>query len=273
VGRADSGAIDSPRNARVVAARALHSARGRRTAGAFLAEGPHAVAAAIAASFVVREIFVTDEAAEREKRLMREIAHGETPVNTVTDRALRAVAETVTPQGVVAVVAAPEPAVLPESPRLVAVLERCSDPGNAGTVIRTADAVGADAVVLGAGSVDVWSGKCIRASAGSVFNLPVVTTLDVGTALSALRDRGCQVFGTAADGALELDALSQDARLDAPTAWVFGSEAHGLGPALSDGLDGVVRIPISGRAESLNLAAAAAICLYSSARVQRSNRP
>ncbi|HVT65199.1 MAG TPA: RNA methyltransferase [Mycobacteriales bacterium] len=260
--------MDSPRNARVVAARALHSARGRRAAGAFLAEGPHAVGAALAASFAVREVFVTDEAAERETPLMRDIAHSGAAINTVTDRALRAVAETVTPQGVVAVVELPPEAVIPKAPRLVVVLERCSDPGNAGTVIRTADAVGADAVVLGAGSVDVWSGKCIRASAGSVFNVPVVTSLAVGDAVAALKERGCQVFGTAADGDLDLDALSQD-RLTAATAWVFGSEAHGLGAELTTRLDGVVRIPISGRAESLNLAAAAAICLYSSARVRR----
>jgi TrmH family RNA methyltransferase len=272
VPRALPGAIDSPKNARVVAARALHSARGRRAAGAFLVEGPHAVAAAVAASLAIREVFVTDEAAEREKSLMRRLAGTEVVVNTVTDRALRAVAETVTPQGVVAVVDLPEVASLPESPRLVAVLEQCSDPGNAGTVTRTADAVGADAVVFGPGSADVWSGKCIRSSAGSVFNVPVVTALDPLVAVETLKARGCQVLATAADGKLDLDDLSEGIRLAAPTAWVFGSEAHGLSPALAGLVDGVVRIPIEGKAESLNLSAAAAICLYSSARVQRLNR-
>jgi TrmH family RNA methyltransferase len=219
----------------------------------------------------VREVFVTDDAAEREKPLMRELAQGGVPVNPVTDRALRAVAETVTPQGVVAVVESPPAATLPDSPRLVAVLERCADPGNAGTVIRTADAVGADAVVFGPGSVDVWAGKCVRASAGSVFNLPLVTTLALDDAFATLRDRGCQVLGTAAEGDLELDRLLTDSRLLTPTAWVFGSEAHGLESSLRAGFDGVVRIPIAGRAESLNLAAAAAICLYSSASAHRRN--
>ncbi len=269
---AHADVIDSPRNARVVAARALHSARGRRSAGAFLAEGPHAVAAAQEAAFAIREVFVTDDAAEREKRCMGELAGSGVPIHVATGRALRAVAETVTPQGIVAVVETPAPHALPEHPRLVVVLEQCSDPGNAGTVIRSADAVGADAVVLGAGSVDIWSGKCVRASAGSVFHLPVVTSIGAADAVAALRERGCQVFATSADGDMDLDELSRGSRLAEPTAWLFGSEAHGLGRELGRLADGVVRIPIRGRAESFNLSAAVAICLYSSASVQSPDR-
>ncbi|MGN6475175.1 MAG: TrmH family RNA methyltransferase [Mycobacteriales bacterium] len=264
--------IDSPRNARVLAARSLHSVRGRRTAGAFLAEGPHAASAAQDAGLEVREVFVTDEAALREKALMRELARADVPIHTVTERALRAVAETVTPQGIVAVVESPPPATLPDTPRLVPVLERCADPGNAGTVIRSADAVGADSVVLGTGSVDIWSGKCVRASAGSVCHLPVVTSITAAAAVSSLRERGCQVLAASADGETDLDELSRGSRLAAPTAWLFGSEAHGLGAELSDLVDHVVRIPIAGRAESFNLSAAVAICLYSSASVQRAQR-
>lgn len=239
--------------------------------GAFLAEGPHAVTAARDAALAIREVFVTDEAAERDKALMRDLARAAVPLHSVTDRALRAVAETVTPQGIVAVVDIPPPAALPDAPRLVAVLERCADPGNAGTVVRTADAVGADAVVLGSGSVDIWSGKCVRASAGSVCHLPVVTSSSAVDAVTSLRDRGCQIFATSADGQIDLDDLASGARLAAPTAWLFGSEAHGLGADLGSLVDGVVRIPIQSRAESLNLSAAVAICLYSSARVQRAS--
>ncbi|HVV76638.1 MAG TPA: RNA methyltransferase [Mycobacteriales bacterium] len=261
--------MDSPRNARIVAARALHSSRGRRAAGAFLVEGPHALAAAIAAAFTIREVFVTDDAADRDKGLMRDLATSRTPIHTVTDRALRAVADTVTPQGIVAVAATPDVASLPATPRLVAVLDRCSDPGNAGIVIRTADAVGADAVVLGAGSVDVWSGKCVRASAGSVFNLPVISSLSGVEAVTRLRGSGCRTYAAAADGNLDLDELTRGGDLAEPTAWIFGSEAHGLGSEVTGLVDGVVRIPIQGRAESFNLSVAAAICLYSSASVQR----
>jgi TrmH family RNA methyltransferase len=138
-------------------------------------------------------------------------------------------------------------------------------------VIRTADAVGADAVVLGSGSVDPWSGKCVRASVGSVFHLPVVTSFGAVDVVAALQERGCQVFATAADGDAELDELLEHPRLAAPTAWVFGSEAHGLNADVRAAVDAVVRIPIRGRAESLNLSAAAAICLYTSALVQRRN--
>jgi TrmH family RNA methyltransferase len=183
--------------------------------------------------------------------------------------------DTVTPQGVIAVIDEPSGRAveLPVAPLLVAVLDRCADPGNAGTAIRTCDAAGADAVVLGAGSVDAWSGKSIRASAGSVFHLPVITAVASVDAVEILRDRGCRVLATAADGEADLDELTGSAGLEAPTAWVFGSEASGLDPALRAAADRTVRIPIHGRAESLNLAASVAICMYASARAQRHGRP
>jgi TrmH family RNA methyltransferase len=264
------GAIDSPHNPRIVAAKALHSGRARREAGAFLAEGPHLVEAALTASYDVREVFVTDPAAERDKALLRTLAAAGVTVHTVTERAIRAVGGTVTPQGIVAVVGMPPPPALPPQPRLAVVLHECADPGNAGAVIRTADAAGADLAVLGDGSVDVWSGKCVRASAGSVFHLPVVTTGNTIDITRELQARGCQVLATAADGSADLDDLLSGGELAAPSAWLFGSEAHGLPPGLLASADRVVRIPIHGRAESLNLAAAAAVCLYASARAQRS---
>jgi TrmH family RNA methyltransferase len=231
------------------------------------------VEAAAAGRFALREVFVTEEAAERERPLMRSLAKVGVPILGVTDRALRSVAETVTPQGIVAVVGLPSPAGLPVAPRLVVVLDRCADPGNVGTVIRTADAVGADAVVLGSGCADPWSGKCVRASAGSVFNLPIVTALSAADALDALRKGGCRLLATATDGEAALDTLVADGRLAASAAWVFGSEAHGLDPALRALADETVRVPLRGRAESLNLAACAAICLYCSATAQGAPRP
>lgn len=263
------GAIDSPRNPRIVAARALQTAKGRREAGAFLVEGPHAIGAALDASFDLREVFVTEAAAERDKDLMRSLAATGLSAHTVTDRVLRALGDTVTPQGVVAVVAIPPQAAVPAAPRLAVVLHECADPGNAGAVIRTADAAGAELAVFGAGSVDVWSGKCVRASAGSVFHLPLVTAGETHTAVTQLKADGCRVFATAADGSSDLDSLGEGGGLAEPTAWLFGSEAHGLPGDLLDLADRVVRIPIHGRAESLNLAAAAAVCLYASARAHR----
>jgi TrmH family RNA methyltransferase len=263
------GTIDSPRNPRIVAARALHTARGRRDARAFLAEGVHAIDAAMDSAFAVQEVFITDQAADREQDLMRALAKRGIVTHVVTDRALRAAAETTTPQGVVAVVGAPDVPGIPAHPRLAVVLHECSDPGNAGAVIRTADAAGADLAVFGDGSVDVWSGKSVRASAGSVFHLPLVVGKETDTVLADLQAAGCQVLATAASGDADLDELSARGDLGAPTAWLFGSEAHGLPAELLELADRVVRIPIHGRAESLNLAAAAAVCLYASARAQR----
>jgi RNA methyltransferase, TrmH family len=185
---------------------------------------------------------------------------------------MRTLADTVTPPGMVAVLANPSvdlPTAFAGRPRLAVVLDRIADPGNAGTVIRTADAAGARAVVASAGSVDVWAGKCVRSSAGSVFHLPIVTDVPAVAAVEQARVAGCRVLATAAGGAVDLDDLVDRDQLSAPTVWIFGNEAHGVSAAVSGLADAVVRLPIYGRAESLNLSAAAAVCLYASARAQR----
>jgi TrmH family RNA methyltransferase len=221
----------------------------------------------------VDELFVTPAAAERDRDLLRIAAAGEVRVTLVTDRVVASISDTVTPQGVVAVVRVLRPdlsSVLAAGPRLLAVLAGVADPGNAGTVIRTADAVGADAVIATAGSVDPYGPKCVRASAGSLFHLPVVRDDDAHVVLAALRGAGILVASTtlAAD-AEDLESAAVHSRLSAPTAWVFGNEAHGVPDAIATAADIRVRIPLSGQAESLNLAAAAAICLYTSSRALR----
>jgi RNA methyltransferase, TrmH family len=265
--------IDSAHNRHVAAARSLLSRKGRTAASAFLAEGPHAVAAALAApTHDVREIFVTDHTANRETELVRQAAARAVPLRVVSERVLAGLQETVTPQGVVAVVTNPDvslPAAVTPAVRLLAVLDQIADPGNAGTVIRTADAAGADAVLATSGSVDLWSGKCVRSSAGSVFHLPLVADVSIEAALGAAREQQAQILCTAADGTDDLDDLIDTGRLGAPTAWVFGNEAHGISDAARRLADRVVRVPVYGGAESLNLAAAAAVCLYASARALR----
>jgi RNA methyltransferase, TrmH family len=154
------------------------------------------------------------------------------------------------------------------SPRLVVVLANVRDPGNAGTVLRTADAAGADGVVFAAASVDPYNSKCVRASAGSLFHLPVVAGHDLAAALAALRSAGLQVLAADGSATSVLDTPGGP-DLSRPTAWLFGNEAWGLPDDLLQLADHVVAVPIYGRAESLNLAAAAAVCLYSSARQLR----
>lgn len=212
---------------------------------------------------MVSEVFATQVAAQRYSGLL-----GGLVVHEVTERAAKALSETVTPSGLVAVCTLPDSdldAVLARRPRLVVVAVDLSEPGNAGTLIRLADAMGAAAVVFAGNSVDPYNGKVLRSSAGSIFALPVVVAVDAAGVILGLRGAGMQVLATTLDGELSLD----DAALSAPTAWVFGSEAQGLSPEVAALADHRVTIPMAGGAESLNVAAAAAICLYQTARAQR----
>ena len=246
----------------MVAAVKLHRHTGRRRAARFLAEGPNLVEAALRRG-LVSEVFVTENAAERFADLL-----AGAPTQLVTERAAKALSDTVTPVGLVAVCTLPDAdleQVLADGPTLVAVPVGVSEPGNAGTIIRVADAMGADAVVLAGPSVDPYNGKCLRASAGSIFSIPVIAEPDTDAALTGLRDAGLQVLATVLDGSVSLD----DVDLARPTAWLFGPEAHGLPPDVVELATARVRIPMAGNAESLNIGSAAAICLYQSARASR----
>jgi len=250
-------------------AKLLRSADRRRT-GRFLAEGPNLVGAAVRRG-LVEEVFATPDAAERHGDLFAGL-----PTHAITDAAAKKLSETVTPPGLVAVCRVPHAdldEILVAKPALLVVAVGLSEPGNAGTVIRTADAMGADAVVFAGHGVDPYNGKCLRASAGSIFALPVLSTPELSSAelLGRLRAAGLVVLATTLDGELSLD----DAQgvLAKPTAWIFGSESHGLPREIVAGADHRVVIPMSGGAESLNVAAAAAICLYVTSRAHRVREP
>ncbi|BDX32428.1 RNA methyltransferase [Mycobacterium antarcticum] len=246
----------------MVAAAKLLRHVGRKRTGLFLAEGANMVEAALVRGLVT-DVFATESALARFDALL-----GSTSVHVVTEKAAKSLSDTVTPVGLVAVCSMPTSRlddVLAGSPRLVAVAVDTSEPGNAGTLIRLADAMGADAVVLAGHGVDPYNGKCLRASAGSIFALPVLEVADTEALVDGLRGAGLRVLATTLDGDVSLD----DADLSAPTAWLFGAEAHGLPSDVAALADARVRIPMSGSAESLNVAAAAAICLYQSSRSAR----
>jgi TrmH family RNA methyltransferase len=246
----------------VAAAIKLHRHVGRRRAARFLAEGPNLVEAALRRNLVI-EVFVTEAASARFASLLTDV-----DVHIVSERAAKALSDTVTPVGLVAVCEVPSITlddVLADEPRLVAVAAEISEPGNAGTLIRIGDAMGADAVVMAGHSVDPYNGKCLRASAGSIFSVPVVSETDAGAAVSALCEAGLRVLATTVDGSTSLD----DTDLSGPTAWLFGPESHGLPPELAAMAAERIRIPMPGAAESLNVASAAAICLYESAKTHR----
>ncbi len=257
----------SERSSKVVGAAKLRRRAGRAAVGRFLAEGPNLVEAADRQG-VVEEVFATESAAARHRALLRGLS-----VSVVTDRAMKALSETVTPAGLVAVCTVPRPdfeAILgrPAAPPvLIAVGADISDPGNAGTLIRLAQAMGVDAVVFSGAAVDPYNGKCVRSSAGSIFAVPVVQAADTRDVIDRLHAAGVQVLATTLTGELNLD--DADELLCAPTAWIFGSEAHGLPADLAARTDHRIAIPMSGGIDSLNVAAAAAICLYQSARARR----
>jgi TrmH family RNA methyltransferase len=276
--------LANPRADRVKQVRALAGRSARSRHGQFLVEGPQSVREAVRhAASSVRDVYLTPAAASRYTEIVDDARAAGLYLHVGAPEVLDAMSADA--QGVLAVVRSSAPSLAealdsraPERagrPLLVAVLATVRDPGNAGTVIRAADAAGADLVVLAGESVDVHNPKVVRSTAGSLFHLPVVTGLPLDTALAELRGIGCQVLAADGTGPLDLDDLLDDAGkgtapdLAGPTAWVFGNEAWGLPEADRALADAVVRVPIRGRAESLNLATAATVCLYASSRAQR----
>lgn len=258
----------SERNPRVVSAVKLHRAAHRRKTGQFLAEGANSVAAALDTGRM-QELFYSATAAARDTELVAGAAASGVRTTLVSDRAAQQLGETVTAPGLVAVCAlvdVPLAEILATGPRMLAVPVEIAEPGNAGTLIRVADAVGADGVVLAGDTVDPHNGKCVRASAGSLFHLPIARERDIDATLDALAAAGITLLATAANGEVELD--DADELFAGPVAWLFGNEAHGLDPAVAARADHRIRIPLRGRAESLNLATAASICLYANSRIR-----
>lgn len=267
--------ITSSANPAVKAARKLLRRHGRSRAGdAFLVEGPQAVTEAVP---FLRQLFVTDEAVARHRELLTAAQSRDVDVLTVTRDVLGDLASTVTPQGLVGVAVLPavDLTTVLSGAGLLVVLHQVRDPGNAGTALRTADAAGADAVVLTRGSVDVRNPKAVRASAGSLFHLPVIDDIAFGDLAADCRRHGLSLIGLAATGA----GLLADAVLGDRVALVFGNEAHGLPPAARDTCDALVRVPMSdavrpgyrGSAESLNLAATVAVVAYEAVRQRGPN--
>jgi len=263
--------LTSIRSPRVKAARQLAKRAFRQRAREFLAEGPQAVSEALAAGGVVTQLFVTAAAQARYASLIGLAAGQGADVHAVSGDVMTELAQTITPQGVLAVcefIDVDLDQLTAGQPRLAVILANVRDPGNAGTVLRTADAAGAGGVIFAGSSVDPYNSKCVRASAGSLFHLPVVTGPPVADAVRALRERGLRVLAADGGAGTTLDDLQSAGLLSQPTAWLFGNEAWGLPSDVLDLADDAVAVPIYGRAESLNLAAAAAVCLYASARAQ-----
>lgn len=265
--------IDNPRSPRVRAVAKLAKREARSQTGLFLLEGPQAVAEALAfRPELIVDLFATRRAIEKHAEIAAGVAGLDLQIEYVTDQVLEAMADTVTPQGVVAVCRQFPTSVkdiLSSEPKLIAILEEVRDPGNAGTIIRAADAAGADAVIFSGRSVDPYNPKVVRSTTGSIFHVPVAVDTELESVIDRVKAVGLQVIAADIKGA-DLLAARKAGALAAPTAWLFGNEAHGLSDEHYALADWVITVPIYGHAESMNLATAASVCLYESAFAQRS---
>ena len=263
--------IDNPRSPRVRGVAKLAKRDARSETGLFLLEGPQAVAEALTyRPELLVELFVTPTALDRYADIGRAAREADLEVEFVTEQVLDAMADTVTPQGVIAVCRQFPTSlkdILGDGPRLIAILEEVRDPGNAGTIIRAADSAGADAVILTGRSVDLYNPKVVRATTGSLFHVPVAVMPELDAVLERVKAAGLQVLAADIKGE---DLLSARGSLAAPTAWLFGNEARGLTDENLALADRAITLPIYGKAESMNLATAASVCLYESAFAQRS---
>jgi RNA methyltransferase, TrmH family len=257
---------------RVRSVRALRRRAVREREGLFLVEGPQAVREAVAhRPDTVQDLYFDAQAGTRHTAVLDAARTAGLCTREVSPEVLAAMCDTEVPQGILAVCRPVDldlDAVLDARPSLLVILTNVRDPGNAGAVIRGADAAGADAVLVSDASVDIYNPKVVRSSVGSLFHLPIVTGVPVPVLLDRVRGAGLALL--AADGSGQ--SRLADIELARPHAWVMGNEAWGLEPGVREACDAVVRVPIYGKAESLNLAVAATICLYASAAVQR-NEP
>lgn len=265
--------LENPRSPRVRAVAKLAQRKGREETGLYLLEGPQAVREGLEyAPGALVDLFVTPTALERHGDIRTLITDAGIETEYVTEQVLAAMADTVTPQGLVAV-ARQTPTSIREifagEPTLVAICEEVRDPGNLGTIIRAADAAGADAVILTGRTVDPHNPKVVRSTTGSLFHLPYAVGASLPDVIERAHGAGMTVIAADVKGD-DLLAARAEGALTRPTAWVFGNEARGLEDDALDLVDRALKLPIFGKAESLNLATAASVCLYESAFAQRS---
>ena len=258
--------LTSTRSAHVARLRRLHERKGRQQSGTFLAEGPDCVAAALETGWVREVVALVDH-----PLALKAAALG-LDVHEADERVIAAICDAQSPQGIVAECSIPDRSVADVLTRRgpskapVVICDRLADPGNLGTILRTAEAVGAPGVLATSGSVDAWNPKVVRASAGSIFRIPIVQVATAQAAVEQVRSAGWKVVALTADAPVSVfDVIDQErgTRGDlGHVAWLVGSEAHGVSSEGLESSDLQARIPMSPSVESLNAAISVAICLY-----------
>ncbi len=264
--------LSNTKSERVRRIASLARKKERQAHGRFLVEGPQAVRELLVHRPELTEtVYATLGAETWQVEIASLASDAGVRLERATTEVISAMSETVNPQGVVAVARTwgePTEGALAEA-RLVAILHEIRDPGNAGTVLRAADAAGADAVIFAGESIDPFHPKVVRSTTGSLFHIPVLVMSTLEEAVKAARASDLSVLAADVRGSDVLEARAEGA-LDGPIAWVFGNEARGLSEADRVLADRSVRLPIYGAAESLNLATAASVLLYETAFAQRS---
>ncbi len=254
--------INSQENQNVKEVRSLSTKKTRDAKGLFVVEGVRAVRDAFEAGAEIEKLFLSEKvinSGELGGKLMTEFAKSENAY-LLREELFSKISGTESPQGVLAVVRQPEidlDKLLSEA-NFVILLENVQDPGNLGTIVRTADAVGADLVLLAEGCVDVYNSKVVRSTMASLFHVPVARVGDMGECITSLKDSGLKVVATSGESEISY----QNADLKGKIALVFGNEANGLTEDALELSDEVVSIPMPGRAESLNIAVAAGVIMF-----------
>lgn len=258
--------ITSPSNPKIKEALDIKNRRSKYKSNAFIIEGPHLIEMAIASGHQIKEVFFTNTFSAKKdgQRLIRQISKYTNDIFEITEHLLNKLTDTETPQGILAM-ASYAPKNLEDirfkSVPLIVIIDGVQEPGNLGTIIRTSDAAGADAVIILKGTCDVFMQKTLRATAGSIFNMPIVHA-EAGALLKWLASKGIRLSVTAVDGRTSMF----DADLKNAVAFVFGNEAHGVSSQMKKNADFIFKIPIFGKAESLNVSTSAAVCLYEAVR-------
>ena len=243
----------------------LRDASARRSAGEFVLEGPRVVSDALDRGVALSGVYLGPGARRSFAALVSRLDAASVPVRDLKEGVLEKIGTTQTPQPVLGVAPLPPMVGLDAlAAGLVVVCVGVADPGNLGTIVRSAEAAGARAVLVSDG-VDPWNPKVVRGSAGAVLGVPIVVVESAVEALGSLRGRGWRAVG--AEGSAALDYT--EANLDGSVALVLGSEAHGLPDDVTAALDAIVRIPMAGAIESLNVAVAASVLMFEAARQSR----
>lgn len=250
--------ITSVQNPAVQRLRALKAKKGRRESGLFLVEGEKLISEALDAGLAARDALIERDCAESLGVLANRLRSAGARVMFVTRHVLEAASDTVTPSGALAAFEPPVALDLTNPPRLLVALDGLQDPGNVGSIWRTADAAGFGGLILGEGCPDPLSPKVVRSAMGSAFRLPAAESIALGDQLGALRQAGYRVVVTALDG----DDIYQRPDIGERFVVVIGSEARGVSADAGAQADARLKLPMRGGAESLNAAVAAGIIMY-----------